>query len=343
MPRLAFTEYDAYAEAVRSVSVRMRPCAKDVSQWTLHYATIGSLGVQQGFEGGGSIAEGANGSDAWSLYFQSRPGCANGQMLNQDEVFAAPPGSEFCLACKPSHEWLAAHIPTCLLFPSTPEFEFASRAGAQVLKPPPHVTRRFTSLVHRVLATTESQPELLDCPVALDACREELLSAAQGLFAGCQQVDGRHFDRWRNLTQSALELAMSDPDPLLSIAELARQTGVPERTLRTAFHRSYGLSPLEYLRLQRLYEARRLLRASGQDRTTVTQIAFGLGFWDLGRFAGRYHALFGEHPSQTLRKDVANRRATSVATEGRGRSNRLRGVVQIFPCPQSKRHPAETT
>jgi len=101
-----------------------------------------------------------------------------------------------------------------------------------------------------------------------------------------------------------LELAMSRPDQSLSVAELARQTGVPERTLRTAFHRSYGVSPQEYLRIQRLYEARRLLRAGCHDRTTVTQIAFGLGFWDLGRFAGAYGSLYGERPSETLRKPV---------------------------------------
>jgi AraC family transcriptional regulator, ethanolamine operon transcriptional activator len=318
MTRLTFTEYDAYAETVRNVSVSMRMCSRQVSKWTLQYATVGSLVVQHGFEGGGSIAEGVNGSDAWSFYFQSRPGCANGQVLNGDEVFAVPPGDEFCLACNPSHEWLSVHIPASLLFPPTPEFEFASRARAQLLKPPPHVTRRFTLLVQRVLATTESQPELLYCPIAVDSCRDELLSAARELFASCQQVEGRHFDRWRNLTKSTLERAMNCPDRSLSIAELALQTGVPERTFRTAFYRNYGLSPHEYLRIQRLYEARRLLRASRQDRTTVTQIAFGLGFWDLGRFAGRYHTLFGEHPSETLRKDVTKRRATQPATEGKG-------------------------
>lgn len=35
---------------------------------------------------------------------------------------------------------------------------------------------------------------------------------------------------------------------------------------------SYGLSSQEYFRVQRLYKARRLLRASCQDRTTVTHV-----------------------------------------------------------------------
>lgn len=300
MARLTFTEFDAFAEVVRDASVTMRLCSREVAGWTLQYATVGSLGLQQGFEGGGSIAEGATGRDGWTFYCQSHPVHANGQVMNADEVFAVPPGSEFCLACKPSHEWMTVHIPTSLLFPSTPELEFASRASSQLLRPPPHVTRRFTSLVRRVLAATESQPRLLDHPAAVDSCRQELLSAARELFSGRQHPEGRHFDRWRRLTKSTSELAMSRPDQSPSVAELARQASVPERTLRTAFHRSYGVSPQEYLRIRRLYEARRLLRASGPDRTTVTEIAFALGFWDPGRFAGAYRSLFGERPSETL-------------------------------------------
>ena len=229
MARLIFTEFDAFAEVVRDASVTMRMCSREVARWTLQYATVGSLGLQQGFEGGGSIAEGATGSDGWTFYCQSHPVHANGQVMNPGEVFAVPPGSEFCLACKPSHEWISVHIPTSLLFPSTPELELASRATAQLLKPPPHVTRRFTSLVHRVLATTESQPQLLDYPVAVDSCRNELLSAARELFAGCQHPEGRHFDRWRRLTKATSELAMSRPDQSPSVAELAR-TGRRART-----------------------------------------------------------------------------------------------------------------
>jgi hypothetical protein len=69
-------------------------------------------------------------------------------------------------------------------------------------------------------------PQLLDSPVAVDYCRDELLSAARDLFAGCQHVDGRHIDRWRNLTKATLERAMSCPDRLLPIAELAHACGI---------------------------------------------------------------------------------------------------------------------
>lgn len=304
MTRLFFTDYDAYAEAVRDAAVSLRICAMETPNWTLQYATVGSLRVQQGFEGGGSIAEGATGGDGWTFYHQSHPGPINGKVMSADEVFAAPPWSEFCLTCKPRHGWISVFIPTPLLFTSSSGLEFSARAMPLILKPPPHVLRRFTLLVHRFLSTADVQPQLWDHPAALDAYRHELLSAVQDLFTMGQHSTNRHFPRWRDLTQSTLELAMSRPDQSLSIADMARHIGVPERTLRTAFHKSFGFSPQEYLRIQRLYQARRLLRADRQDQTTVSQIAFSLGFWDLGRFAGAYRTLFGERPSETLRNSA---------------------------------------
>lgn len=302
MTRLTYTEYDAFAEAVRDASMTMRITAREESRWTLHYATAGSIGMQHCYEGGGSFAEGVTRSDGWAFYHQdSLPVRANGQLMSTDEVFGAPPGSEFCLACTPRHAWLAVFVPTALLIPAAQDSAFATSAGPRLLKPPPHATRRFASLVHRFLAATESEPQLVDHEAALDSYRQELLSATRELFSG-QRSATSPYNRWRRLTQSALDVARSRPHELLSVSELARRTGAPERTLRTAFHRSYGVSPNQYLRIHRLCQARRLLLVSDPDETTVTQVAFGLGFWDLGRFAGAYRTLFGERPSETLRQ-----------------------------------------
>jgi transcriptional regulator GlxA family with amidase domain len=188
--------------------------------------------------------------------------------------------------------------------------EFASRAGPQLLKPPPRVTRRFASLARRFLHAVESEPRILGSPLAVQSYRLALLAATRDLFASGLHSEGRHLVRWRDQARASAEPAMRHPGDSLSVAELARHVGVPERTLRTAFQRCYGLSPLTCLRLIRLHRARRILRASCPDETTVTEVAFGLGFSDLGRFAGAYRRLFRELPSETLRRTASNRRAT---------------------------------
>ncbi len=304
MSLLNFTEFEAFAEAVRDASFTIRMCSLEESKWSLQYATVGSLRVQQGYEGGGSCTDGVTGNDGWTFFHQSPLFYANGQVATQDGVFAAPPGSEFSLACKPVHDWISVFVPTSVLFPTPQELEFASSAKPQLLKPSPQLTRRFIWLVRRFLSAVEQRPQLLDAPVALDSFQNEFLAATKDLFTRWQDSHSRHFVRWYGQTKSTLKLAMSDIDQSLSISDLARQNGVPERTLRTAFQKCYGLSPVKYLRIHRLHQARQLLLASCPDETTVTQIGFGLGFWELGRFASAYRQLFGELPSETLRKPV---------------------------------------
>jgi len=61
------------------------------------------------------------------------------------------------------------------------------------------------------------------------------------------------------------------------------------------------MGPNHFLLLRRLHLARRALREAAAD-TTVTDIATEFGFWELGRFAVEYKALFGEAPSKALRR-----------------------------------------
>jgi AraC-like DNA-binding protein len=58
---------------------------------------------------------------------------------------------------------------------------------------------------------------------------------------------------------------------------------------------------IRYLVLRRMHLARRALLREN-SLATVTQIATDHGFWELGRFAVAYGALFGESPSESLHR-----------------------------------------
>jgi AraC family ethanolamine operon transcriptional activator len=88
----------------------------------------------------------------------------------------------------------------------------------------------------------------------------------------------------------------------LSISQLSSIAGVSERSLRNAFYCVCTTGPKRYLRMVRLHQVRRSLRAAAAGTATVTNVATQHGFYELGRFAGEYRALFGEAPSETLQR-----------------------------------------
>ena len=88
----------------------------------------------------------------------------------------------------------------------------------------------------------------------------------------------------------------------VSLKQLCREIGIKERTLRNAFYDVRGLSPMRFAMRERLNDARRRLQGVGLEKGAVTRVATEYGFYELGRFAGSYKAVFGETPSETLRK-----------------------------------------
>ena len=82
-------------------------------------------------------------------------------------------------------------------------------------------------------------------------------------------------------------------------ADLAQACDVSERTLQTATRAIRGLSVHRYLRLRRLWAARRAL-ALGRRHTKVSDIARANGFWHMGEFSSAYRGTFGETPIETL-------------------------------------------
>jgi len=87
---------------------------------------------------------------------------------------------------------------------------------------------------------------------------------------------------------------------------------VSERTLRVCCEEQLGMSPKRFLLLRRMCLARRALRESAPTETTVTEIATRYGFWQFGRFAGEYKALFRELPSAMLARPPEERSNASL-------------------------------
>ncbi|MFL6118142.1 AraC family transcriptional regulator [Actinophytocola sp.] len=87
----------------------------------------------------------------------------------------------------------------------------------------------------------------------------------------------------------------------LTVADIARASGVGVRGLQLGFQRALGMSPMRYLRRVRLQQAHRELRMADPATTSVGDVATRWGFRHHGRFAAEYRQHYGVTPSETLR------------------------------------------
>ena len=91
---------------------------------------------------------------------------------------------------------------------------------------------------------------------------------------------------------------LSEPIALHEICAAARAS---ERTVEYGFREMYGMGAKKFLQVLRLNHARRLFRFGG-NAVSVQDGAAAAGFWHMGHFSANYRRLFGETPSETIRR-----------------------------------------
>jgi AraC-like DNA-binding protein len=102
--------------------------------------------------------------------------------------------------------------------------------------------------------------------------------------------------------RAAVEHVHAHADEPITIADLARVAGLSVRSVQEAFRRTFGVSPLTYVRQVRLDRVHEELLALDPRTVSVGQVATRWGFAHLGRFSAAYAERFGEYPKQTLRR-----------------------------------------
>jgi len=92
-------------------------------------------------------------------------------------------------------------------------------------------------------------------------------------------------------------------DAKINIGSLAKQHYISEKTLQNSFKSLFGFTPNHFLRQLKLNLVHNELTKSDPVQSTISKIALKWGFMHMGRFSSYYTALFGENPSQTLKRD----------------------------------------
>jgi AraC-like DNA-binding protein len=200
--------------------------------------------------------------------------------------------------------------------------DFPKRLPKPIIRPSSALMSRLLKLHKTVGQLAHDTPDILELPEVRRALEEQLIHVMVWCLAEGAGVEttlrGRHHNAIVARFEEFLE---ANPDRPLYLNEICAGIGIAERTLRTCCEEQLGMGPIRYLTLRRMHLTRRALLRADPSNSTVTRIVIDHGFWELGRFSVAYRALFGESPSETLRRPAEqiandlNRPSSLAATE----------------------------
>jgi len=177
--------------------------------------------------------------------------------------------------------------------------------------------------VQRALLPGRETMPLMARPQAVAALSQSLRHMLRLAAVGELQLGAEQFEEWiygqalsildtkdqpsgrppsAALVRRAIEVADASPGAL-PVATMCVQLRVSPSTLENAFKTVTGVTPHTFFLRRRLNKARTILLREDCTQRKVTDVATELGFSELGRFAVRYREMFGETPSETLKRE----------------------------------------
>jgi AraC-like DNA-binding protein len=207
--------------------------------------------------------------------------------------------------------WGAGAAQLCIkLDRNTVEQELAALMGRPVVKPidfrlglpiDKGPGKRWLGLLGSLLEYVDSHP------TAGRASARHLELLEQSLISGLLLAqlhsytddlgDGAGSTAQQSSLDRVIETVTSSPEDLYSLTDLSRLASLSARGLQYAFQERFGVSPMQFVRQVRLDRA---FKELSNGTRPVADVAYRLGFSNLGRFARAYQARFGELPSDTV-------------------------------------------
>jgi len=246
-------------------------------------------------------------TEALTLAFLARPSHSlrwGGRPVNESTLLGYGPGAEhvgtsrgraatwslhFALGALESHAAKLGH-----------RIDWAP-LSARVLAPGPIEIDGLRQATQQLFNYAESARSSFEHPGICRLHEEAILTAAVRAIVPADEQDHSSAASHQRAVRRAVEVLEARADEPVYLAELCEAAAVSERTLRSAFQRLYGVSPIRYLHLHRMKQARLALLSADPERDKVSEVAGRFGFANLGRFAVEFRELFGQSPSQVLR------------------------------------------
>jgi len=145
----------------------------------------------------------------------------------------------------------------------------------------------------------------LQTSAAMTAYREEALAIAvlNGLSHSVE-VQETPFLNTDKVVKLVLDYVHAEPSEEITAVKLCTLADCSQRWLEHSFKKRFGITPkkyVKYLRLSRLHQD--LFNPIQDGDQTVIELASVHGFWHMGQLAADYRKVYGELPSDTLKRN----------------------------------------
>ncbi len=304
---LTFTDPDRYSSAIRQGASEVTLTARGRFDAKLTRIDLHSLWMQRFSETIPRIKHTTGWGGRAIIAFPTQPGLRqswSGADLQPSNIIQFKPGGSYYQGSAGASAYGSMSLPLADMAAFGAAIagrELLAPGDPQILTPPPSAMTKLQRLHAAAGFLAETAPEIVANPDAARGLEQALIEAMVGCMTVAETDEDRASQRRHERIMRRFHLLMSEKsDEPLYLPEICKAIRVSERTLRMCCQEQLGMSPKQFLIRRRMHMVRRDLTRAKSTATTVTEIATHYGFWDFGRFAGRYKALFGELPSATL-------------------------------------------
>lgn len=142
------------------------------------------------------------------------------------------------------------------------------------------------------------------------AAENEICSILESIIFDTVETAYHHSELNVNIVGSRRHIAMIAREFIesrclgaITMSDVHREVPASIRTIERAFLETFGMTVRDFIKICRLNAANKDLILSCSESTAVTEVAMHSGFMHLGRFSVEYKKLFGESPSESLRRE----------------------------------------
>ena len=309
-----FNDLDRFAQAIKPLNI------KEGSQLspggflgTVNFADFGNLKFTHLYQNQAAKATGIKSSDDISFVLAFHPklieAISHGCAIEKYDLFGFDPTREVdVFVSKDIHLVMASvNAQDFHILYEQMGYEGANKAlkyNAMGLHPAS--LRPLRAFYEEITLMLNTQPSLLMQSQMQSLITQDFLPLLIHTFGKNAQKKQRILKPFRrySLVKKAEEISSSYRDKPLTLQKLCEELGTSSTALSCGFEEIFGISPMAYIKIQRLNGVRRALMNPKLNTRTVKEVAREWGFRNAPHFAKDYQEMFGELPSKTLRSNL---------------------------------------